>query len=101
MVNYYQSLVKKFNTRKQKPRYKAKRERRFFLTEAYIDGELALYKPAYIPYRVFTDKVKWVKPEKIEPIIEAPIIEKPVKLTWFDKLIMWIRKIFKNARNKS
>ena len=111
MVNYYQSLVKKLNTRKQKPRYKAKRERRFFLTEAFIDGELALYKPAHIPYRLYTDIYKSEaqttsnEGEGMEMIIDGNTVTigknlipdeptQPVKLTWFDKLILWIRKIW-------
>lgn len=105
MLNHYQQLLKQFNTRKQKPRYKAKRERRNYLTEAFIDGELALYKPAHVPYRIFTDKIKeWKGNEVIMPkdypaevVIHSPIYSPPAHLNWFEKLLLWIRKIFKRV----
>lgn len=99
MLNYYQQIKKQFNVRKQKLRYKLKRERRYYLTEAFIDGELALYKPAHIPYKIFTDKIKEWR------TIPAPIIEKPVEkyseverhvlpieLSLWQRIINWIKK---------
>jgi hypothetical protein len=142
-MNHYQQLLKQFNTRKQKPRYKAKRERRNYLTEAFIDGELALYKPAHVPYKVYNDaspveikksvmRAGVLVSEKVaeafdkysgitegefdttstegaggfdvtvdkdsitfSPHIEEKIEASPTKLTWFEKLLLWIRKIFK------
>jgi len=86
-IVYYKQIARRLNSLKTKRRYKEKRERRAYLTEAFIDGELALYKPVHIPYKIFTDKLPKTK-------IETPVIEKPVHLTWFDKFILWIRKIF-------
>jgi len=100
MVVRFKQLTRQFNSLKTKRRYKEKRERRGYLTEAYLDGELALYKPAYAPYKVFTDKVKWTKPEPIKteeqslPFVNI-ISENPIKLSWFDKLLLFIRRIFK------
>ena len=45
MLNHYKQLARQFNSLKTKRRYREKRERRGYLTEAYLDGELELYKP--------------------------------------------------------
>jgi hypothetical protein len=101
MVVRFKQIARRLNLLKRTKRYAEKRKRRAFLTEAYLDGELALYKPAYSPYKVYTNKVKWVKPEPADVLNENKdwdeavkiLNEEPAKLTWFDKFILWIRKI--------
>lgn len=90
-LNYYQKIARQFNSLKTKRRYGEKRERRAYLTEAYLDGELVLYKPKHIPYRIFTDKIKKVM--HTEPIVEIKKIEEPVKFNWFEKFILWIKRL--------
>jgi hypothetical protein len=108
-IVYYKQIARQLNSLKTKRRYTEKRERRAYLTEAYQDGELALYKPVHKPYRIFTDKIYDFK-HKDYPELEMEFsesddtvtvssihkekVEKPVKLTWFDKFILWIRKSF-------
>ena len=109
MVVHYKQLARRFNTLRTKKRYKEKRIRRAFLTEAFNDGELAMYKPTHKPlgiYSIYTDK--W-KPEEIKKYSDAAKIggqvladavdkalvekySKPVKFNWFEKFLLWIKK---------
>ena len=105
MVVHYKQIVRRFNALRTKKRYKEKRIRRAFLTEAFNDGELDLYKPIPFTYKTFTDKpmrsyanihdeqeadsthIKFP-----DMIVESPIYQKPVKFNWFEKFLLWIKK---------
>ena len=113
MIVHYKQIVRRFNALRTKKRYKEKRIRRAYLTEAFNDGELDLYKPTHKPYRIYTDK--WIEPERIkidEAIKETQemirftgwwdklkfrikarfYLDKPVKFNWFEKFLLWIKK---------
>ena len=108
MLEHHKQLTRRFNSLKTKKRYREKRERRVYLAEAYNDGELALYKPTHVPYRIFTDKVqkKMVMrngmaisetaaadlDKLLAEATPAPIYQKPVKFSWFEKFLLWVRK---------
>ena len=101
MLVHYKQLARRFNALRTKKRYKEKRIRRAYLTEAFNDGELALYKPAYSPYKVFTDK-KIIGHTVIMPndpikevTIHSPRYSLPVKFNWFEKFLLWIKKVFR------
>ena len=108
MVTRFKQITRRLNSLKTKKRYREKRERRAFLTEAFNDGELALYKPAHTNYwEYLKGKLKeWDKKKYDKIRIEKEIDERKkkyevqtfinpnvsfVKLTWFEKLILWIR----------
>ena len=99
MVAHYKQIVRRFNALRTKKRYKEKRIRRAYLTEAFNDGELAMYKPTHKPYRIFTDKVTltnveipfWTEGNLPKEEIEK-YTNKPVKFNWFEKFILWIKK---------
>ena len=108
MLVHYKQIVRRFNALRTKKRYKEKRIRRAFLTEAFIDGEIELYKPAHVPYKIYTDrptaretmalseevlKKDWKTPE--EDRAWKYLNEKPVKFNWFEKFLLWIKEVFK------
>ena len=88
MVNHYQQLTKKLNTRKQKPRYKAKRERRELQQRTV---KIEDYPDLEIEFSEAGDTVTISSINKVE-------VEKPVKLTWFEKLLLFIRRIFRKDK---
>ena len=92
MVEHYKQLTRRFNSLRTKKRYREKRERRAYLTEAYNDGELHLYKPEYVTP---IDKMHEQAIKFPDMIVEAPIYQKPVRLNWFEKFLLWIKNIFK------
>ena len=92
MLVHYKQIVRRFNALRTKKRYKEKRIRRAFLTEAFIDGEIELYKPAHVPYKIYTDKTIPVDMNIADPVC---IEEQPVKFNWFEKFLLWIKEVFK------
>jgi hypothetical protein len=97
-MNYFQEKTKQPNSRKTKPRYKAKRERRAYLTEAFVDGELALYKPtpSNIPYwQYLKNKIKsWDENKLTNPNVSFK------KLSLWQKLMNFIDSIFIKFRKR-
>ena len=93
-VVHYKQIVRRFNALRNKKRYKEKRIRRAYLTEAFFDNEIELYKPAHVPYKIYTDKTIPVDMNIANPVcIEEDY--KRVRLNWFEKFVLWIRKMFK------
>jgi hypothetical protein len=112
MVARFKQLTRQLNSLKTKKRYKEKRERRGFLTEAYLDGELALYKPTHTNYWQYLrgklqewdkkkyDKIRIAKEiEEREKKYKVQTFVNPnvsfTKLSWFEKLLLFIRNMFK------
>ena len=101
MVVHHKQIVRRFNALRTKKRYKEKRIRRAFLTEAFIDGEIELYKPAHVPYKIYADKkiIDYTVTMPNDPIkevtIHSPRYSLPVKFNWFEKFLLWISNIFK------
>jgi len=109
---HYKSVVKQFNVLKRKPRYKRKRERRVskIITPVIADIQQEIFNDAALHYADIKKAVSdYVEPEYItstgnegegitidlsEYFNEVPVPVKPNKLTWFDKLLLYIRKIF-------
>ena len=102
MLVHYKQIQRKRNRERETERYKRKREERAYLTEAFNDGELALYKPEHKPYRIFTDKVTlnnfeipfWTEGNLPKEEIEK-YTNKPVKFNWFEKFLLWIKEVFR------
>ena len=113
MVVHYKQIQRKRNRERETERYKRKREKRAYLTEAFNDGELDLYKPEHTESRLGKHHPLWVKPSTITPTEE--IIKgyadnraesimtsreisvlgsffKPVKFNWIEKFLLWIKK---------
>ena len=107
MVVHYKQIVRRFNTLRTKKRYKEKRIRRAYLTEAFLDGELHLYKPQYVtPIDMMHEQqitpkeieVKNLDDDMLKVLNDMDGIvgkkERTTKLSWFDKLLLSIRRIF-------
>ena len=103
MVEHHKQIQRKRNRERETERYKRKREKRAYLTEAFNDGELDLYKPEHKPYSIVTDRPQsrlgkhhpiWVAPEFGGDIFckEEKTIQQPVKFNWFEKFLLWIKK---------
>ena len=94
MLVHYKQIQRKRNRERETERYKRKREERAYLTEAFNDGELALYKPEHKPYRIFTDKLPdvWIDDQDEKNWDKIGIHSKPVKFNWFEKFLLWIKK---------
>jgi hypothetical protein len=112
MVVRFKQIARRLNLLKTKKRYAEKRKRRAYLTEAYQDGELALYKPAHINYwQYLKTKLKEWDKKKYDKLRIAKEIEERKKkhevqtfvnpnvsfttFNWFEKFLLWIKNIFR------
>ena len=91
MLVHYKQIVRRFNALRTKKRYKEKRIRRAFLTEAYLN---------HIPWQIDVEPEITLKiPFWTEGNLPKEEIEKyttkPVKFNWFEKFLFWIKVVFK------
>ena len=88
MVVHYKQIIRKRNRERETERYKRKREKRAYLTEAYLN---------HIPWQIdvepeITLKIPfWTEGNLLKEEIEK-YTTKPVKFNWFEKFILWIKK---------
>ena len=102
MVVHHKQTQRKRNRERETERYKRKREKRAYLTEAFNDGELALYKPTPFTYKTrygnnvdleFSESggvVTILNTNKYS--LPEEEVNKPVKFNWFEKFLLWIKK---------
>ena len=90
MVVHHKQIQRKRNRERETGRYKRKREKRAYLTEAYLN---------HIPWQIAGEtmilseevlKKDWLTPE--EDKAWEYLDEKPVKFNWFEKFLLWIKK---------
>ena len=97
MVVHYKQIQRKRNRERETERYKRKREKRAYLTEAFNNGELDLYKPEHTKSPT-EEIIKGYVDNRAESIITSREISvlgsffKPVKFNWFEKFLLWIKK---------
>ena len=104
---YHKQVVKRHNTLASKERYQRKRERRKL-------SKLNLPTPEQISYRIQRQLEMQMNPKdyrdylaiqekkshkitsipELVPEIKKELIKPITKLNWFEKLVMWIRKLF-------
>ena len=107
MVVHHKQIQRKRNRERETERYKRKREKRAYLTEAFNDGELDLYKPTQQPRYNHNEAVKTAEQlyypieyglgEPKEITIHSPRYSPPVKFNWFEKFLLWIKKWWNNG----